>query len=198
MAKQQIGLLFGVSGEGHITGESGSRIKSQLQDIVNELNKSSVTKIKFQYEFDVSKVQKEIKKAIDGTNIRLASEEKINRDDILRIVKSYDLDPARYEIISGAAMVLYGYKEYTRDIDISVSDDYYLELLKKYECTYEKVTDNGECIFFIDQVLNFGRNYYSGEHTTIEGLPVQTKDNLIQLKKKLHRKKDVVELEMIK
>lgn len=73
MAKQQIGLLFGVSGEGHITGESGSRIKSQLQNIVNELNKSSVTKIKFQYEFDVSKVQKEIKKATDGATKKVGS-----------------------------------------------------------------------------------------------------------------------------
>lgn len=52
-----------MSGEGKIDGASGARIKSQLQSIVNELNRSSTTKIKFQYEFDVKKVEKEINNA---------------------------------------------------------------------------------------------------------------------------------------
>ena len=62
-SKQQIGLLFGMAGEGKIDGASGERIKSQLQSIVNQLNSSSATKIKFQYEFDVKKVEKEINNA---------------------------------------------------------------------------------------------------------------------------------------
>ena len=62
-SKQQIGLLFGMAGEGKIDGASGARIKSQLQSIVNQLNSSSATKIKFQYEFDVKKVEKEINNA---------------------------------------------------------------------------------------------------------------------------------------
>ena len=52
-----------MAGEGKIDGASGARIKSQLQSIVNELNRSSTTKIKFQYEFDVKKVEKEINNA---------------------------------------------------------------------------------------------------------------------------------------
>lgn len=52
-----------MAGEGKIDGASGARIKSQLQSIVNELNRSSATKIKFQYEFDVKKVEKEINNA---------------------------------------------------------------------------------------------------------------------------------------
>ena len=52
-----------MSGEGKIDGASGARIKSQLQSIVNQLNSSSATKIKFQYEFDVKKVEKEINNA---------------------------------------------------------------------------------------------------------------------------------------
>ena len=53
--KQQIGLLFGMAGEGKIDGASGARIKSQLQSIVNELNRSSTTNVK--------KVEKEINNA---------------------------------------------------------------------------------------------------------------------------------------
>lgn len=52
-----------MAGEGKIDGASGARIKSQLQSIVNQLNSSSATKIKFQYEFDVKKVEKEINNA---------------------------------------------------------------------------------------------------------------------------------------
>ena len=52
-----------MAGEGKIDGASGARIKSQLQSIVDQLNSSSITKIKFQYEFDVKKVEKEINNA---------------------------------------------------------------------------------------------------------------------------------------
>lgn len=142
--------------------------------------------------------EEEIKKVIDGTDIHLASENKLYKEDIIRIVKSYDLDPERYEVISGAAMVLYGFKEWTRDIDITVSKDYYVELLSNYKCSFERVNSEGECIFFIDNMLNFGHSYYHKEHEMIEGIPVQTKENLIALKKMLNREKDKIELEMIK
>lgn len=71
--KQQIGLLFGMSGGGEINGESGKLIKEQLNNIVDALNKSSSTKIKFQYEFNVSKVQKEIQKATEGVKKQTGS-----------------------------------------------------------------------------------------------------------------------------
>lgn len=48
MAEKAIGILFEVMGEGNISGESGSRIKKQLTDIVDALHKDSVTKLKFQ------------------------------------------------------------------------------------------------------------------------------------------------------
>lgn len=73
MAKQQIGLLFGMSGGGEINGESGKLIKEQLNNIVDALNKSSSTKIKFQYEFNVNKVQKEIQKATEGVKKQTGS-----------------------------------------------------------------------------------------------------------------------------
>ncbi len=142
--------------------------------------------------------EQEIKRVIEGTDIHLASEEKLYKEDIIRIIKSYNLDPSKYEIISGGAMVLYGYKEYTRDIDISVSKEYYVELLRRFNCSFEKVNSEGECIFYIDNILNFGHSYYHEEHTMIEGIPVQTKEHLIALKKMLNRPKDKIELELIK
>ena len=95
-------------------------------------------------------------------------------------------------------MVLYRFKDWTRDIDLSVTKDYYVELLKKYKCLFEKINDEGECVFYIDNLLNFGRSYYCKECTMIEGIPVQNKDSLITLKKKLHRPKDEKEMGLIK
>lgn len=142
--------------------------------------------------------ERKIAKEIEDTNIHLASENKLYKEDIIRIINSYNLNPEKYLVISGAAMVLYGFKEWTRDIDISVTKDYYVELLNKYNCNFEKVNSQQECIFFIDDMINFGHSYYEEEHEMVEGIPVQTKDNLIKLKKKLNRKKDIIELELIK
>ena len=72
-SKQQIGLLFGMAGESSIDTGSGKIIKDQLNEIVDALNKSSSTKIKFQYEFNVSKVQKEIQKATEGVKKQTGS-----------------------------------------------------------------------------------------------------------------------------
>ena len=58
-----------MAGESSIDTGSGKIIKDQLNEIVDALNKSSSTKIKFQYEFNVNKVQKEIQKAGAG-NLR--------------------------------------------------------------------------------------------------------------------------------
>ena len=62
-----------MAGESSIDTGSGKIIKDQLNDIVNALNKSSSTKIKFQYEFNVNKVQKEIQKATEGVKKQTGS-----------------------------------------------------------------------------------------------------------------------------
>ena len=128
----------------------------------------------------------------------IADENKLYKDDIIRILHEYNLDPNRYTVITGAAMVLYGMKEFTRDIDISVSKDYYNELLSQYKCTFERVDPFGECIFFIDDIINFGTTYYSNEIKNIEGIPVLNEERLINIKEFLGRDKDINDLSIIK
>ena len=62
-----------MAGESSIDTGSGQRIKEQLTKIVDALNDSPATKIKFQYEFNVSKVQKEIQKATEGVKKQTGS-----------------------------------------------------------------------------------------------------------------------------
>lgn len=138
------------------------------------------------------------KELIANTGVNLADEDKLYKDDIIRILHEYNLDPNRYTVITGAAMVLYGMKEFTRDIDISVSKDYYNELLSQYKCTFERVDPFGECIFFIDDIINFGTTYYSNEIKNIEGIPVLNEERLINIKEFLGRDKDINDLSIIK
>ena len=121
----------------------------------------------------------------------------MNREDIIKKLKEYKFDVENYIVISGAAMVLYGFKDDTRDIDISCSERYTNKLLESYDCELEYEYSDGSKAYMIDDIINFGSNYYSNERDYIEGIPVQRVEDIIKLKKKLNREKDLKDLEAI-
>lgn len=123
---------------------------------------------------------------------------KLYRDNIIKILKDLNLDFNNYLVISGAAMVLLGIKEYTTDIDIAVTEDYYNYLLSNYNCVYERTNEfNNDC-YVINNIINFGIDYYNNEKLNILDVPVQTVEDLIKLKEFLHRDKDISDIELIK
>lgn len=122
---------------------------------------------------------------------------KLYKDDILKILESYDIDYNESIILSGASLVLQGVKEYTSDIDISVSDKVYHDLLKRYSCTLEKIVDNDK-IWFIDDIINFGRTYYDKvEFYLLNGYKIQTIESILELKRELGRSKDMEDIKHI-
>ena len=60
----------------------------------------------------------------------------LNRKEILKVIKKYDLDTSKFIVISGAAMVLLGIKEETQYIDIATTKDYYEFLLNVVSINY--------------------------------------------------------------
>lgn len=62
----------------------------------------------------------------------------LNREKIIEILNEYNFDCDKYVVLSSSAMVLHGIKEYTRDIDIFVTWDYYKYLLDNYDCIFER------------------------------------------------------------
>ena len=121
----------------------------------------------------------------------------MKRNEIIEVLKKYSLDLKRYVVISGAAMVIYGFKEETGDIDIAVTKDYEEELLKNYNAVLENVDPNGNNAYMINDIINFGSNYYSNEREYVDGIPVQRVEDIIKLKKMLNRDKDIKDLESI-
>lgn len=122
----------------------------------------------------------------------------MKRREIIELLKSYKFDINEYIVLSGAAMVIHGLKDETNDIDISVTPEYYDYLLSHYDCEFEKINEFNHAVYYIENVINFGRDYYDTERTIIDGISVQTIENIIRLKQYLNREKDKHDLELIK
>ena len=118
----------------------------------------------------------------------------MNKKEIINYLKKYNFNPKKYIVISGAAMVLYGFKDDTPDIDIAVTKEYKKELLKNYNCVLENVETDS---YMIDDVINFGENFYKRRREYIEGFPVMKPMDIVDLKRKLNRAKDKKDLKLI-
>ncbi len=121
----------------------------------------------------------------------------LDKKEIINILKKYNLDSNNYIVISSAAMVLLGIKNKAKDIDISVTKDYYNYLLKNYNCTLERVNEYNHKVYFIDEVINFGIDYFENNYIEIDGIHVQKPEDIIKLKKSLNREKDRKDIELI-
>ena len=123
----------------------------------------------------------------------------LNKEQIKLILDSASLDKDSFIIISGAALVMYGIKEFTSDIDISVSKEYLDFLLNNYAWTIEKFDEkNNTYVYFIDDVINFSTNYYDVDYNVINGFKIQTVESILELKESLNREKDKKDIVKIK
>ncbi len=121
----------------------------------------------------------------------------LNKLQILDILNYYNLPKNEYVIISGASMVLQGVKENTSDIDISVSEKLYDYLLKNYECKLEKILENNVRVWYLGDI-NFSTNFYQTvEYENINGYQCQTIEDILKLKKKLNRGKDLNDIKLL-
>lgn len=120
-----------------------------------------------------------------------------NKDNILKTLNKYNFDTQDYIVISGAALVLQNVKEFTSDIDITVSNELYNLLLKKYNCSFEKEINNYN-VWFIDDIINFSNHYYGKiEYIELLGYKVQTIESVLKFKRQLNRSKDNKDIQYI-
>lgn len=115
---------------------------------------------------------------------------KLTYEKIIKLIDKYKLDKNKIVIISGAALVIHGIIDKTNDIDISCDKEYYDYLLKNYNCIFERKNENGEDIYMIDEIINFGTSFMPKEIVNINGLNVSSIKDIYLLKKYLNRKKD--------
>ena len=106
------------------------------------------------------------------------------------------LDPENgVAYLMGAAMVLYGIREHTRDIDLGCNERMADALERDgFLCGY---TDSGGRRFKYGEHIEVFENWLKDSVTAVEGFPVVTVRGLLEMKRKLGREKDIRDIRLI-
>lgn len=117
------------------------------------------------------------------------------KEDIIRILKDMELPVSEYWVTSGAALVIHGVKESTRDIDLGCTTSLVEEYLSK-GCKYRVAEDNSR-IVEVNYEIEILENWFVDEIEFIEGLPVGTLKSIKKQKAELGREKDINDIKLI-
>ena len=119
----------------------------------------------------------------------------MNRNDIIEKLKMFPYDSMDYWVITGAAMVLYGIREVTHDIDMGCTADM-ADKLEKAGYLY-KITSDGNRRFKIGDDIEVFENWLFDTVVSVEGIPVISVKGLMEMKQKLGREKDKRDIRLI-
>jgi hypothetical protein len=116
------------------------------------------------------------------------------KQNIIDKCKSLKFDPDEYCLGYGGALVLYGIKDSTADIDIMVTKPLFDKLSQKYNVDYDTFN---EPYIYIDEIVDIFIGEDLDLKTYIEDIPVYTLDAIIESKRRLGRPKDVEDIKRI-
>lgn len=120
----------------------------------------------------------------------------LNRQEIVGLLRETALDKTAYWVTSGAAMVLYGLRDRTRDIDLGCTTSM-ADRLEQKGYPVEILQDGSRKIAFSDRIELF-ENWLEGGIVLLEGLPVVSLEGLLRMKEALGREKDLEDIRLIK
>ena len=108
-----------------------------------------------------------------------------DKKSLLQKLEQMNLDWTQYWLITGGAMVLYGAKEQTADIDLGCTSQLADQLQQK-GCAVERMPDGTRRIVYDEQVEIF-ENWLEDQVVLWEGVPVISRKGLVFMKRKLGR-----------
>lgn len=120
----------------------------------------------------------------------------MKKAQLLQRLRALPWDPADYWLVTGGAMVLYGLREETHDIDLGCTRA--LGDLLAAEGVPFRLLPDGTRHFQPGEELELFEGWLRDEVTTVEGVPVVTLRGLAQMKEELGREKDLRDLERIR
>ncbi len=120
----------------------------------------------------------------------------MNRNDILRALRSFPFDPGEYWVLTGAAMVLYGIRESTSDIDLGCSAQM-ADRLEAEGRLYRR-TENGKRWFRYGETIEVFEDWLFDTVEAVDGFRVISIRGLVEIKQSLGRDKDLRDLELIR
>lgn len=119
----------------------------------------------------------------------------LNKEDIICLLKDAAFDINEYWVTSGAAMVLYGIKDMTRDIDLGCTSQMADKLENKGY--YVEVLGDGSRRIIFSKTIEIFENWVEDKVILFHGLPIVSIDGMIIMKEKLGREKDLEDILLI-
>ena len=119
----------------------------------------------------------------------------MNRTEILSALSQLDFDKSEYWVITGGAMVLYGLREKTHDIDLGCTTKL-ADVLEAAGYPVKRKEDGRRHITFNEDV-ELLENWLFDKVEMVEGFPVISMRGLLEMKKHLGREKDLRDIALI-
>ena len=120
----------------------------------------------------------------------------MDKQDIINRLKEFPYSRDEYWVITGSAMVLYGIREQTHDIDMGCTTAM-ADLLVADGYSYQLMESGNRKFNYGDDIEIF-ENWKYGSIEHIEGIQVLSLDGLIEMKQELGREKDIKDIALIK
>jgi len=120
----------------------------------------------------------------------------MNKQDILQVLSEFPYDRKEYWVITGGAMVLYGFREQTGDIDLGCSKSMADQL--EADGFLLRKTESGKRRFQFGKNIEIFEEWLLDSAVTVEGFQVISVKGLLEMKKELGREKDLKDIELIR
>ena len=120
----------------------------------------------------------------------------MNKQDIINRLNKFPYSKDEYWVITGSAMVLYGIRDITHDIDMGCSSLMADQLEK--DGYVPTLTESGNRKFKIGEDIEIFENWKFDSITRIDDIPVISLKGLIEMKEDLGREKDYRDILLIK
>ena len=119
----------------------------------------------------------------------------MNKSELIRRLNELAFDKNEYWLITGGAMVLYGLRAETSDVDLGCSSKMADRLENKGYPTI--VLDDGTRKITVDEDVEIFENWIFDTVNMIDDIPVISLNGLMEMKKSLGREKDCRDIELI-
>ncbi len=120
----------------------------------------------------------------------------LKREDVLRLVRTLKLPKDGWWLTSGAALVLYGVKERTRDVDLIYTTTL-AGALEKGGVPFRRDSSDNTRIFALNEQVEVLENWHTDKVVELDGLPIASLPSIRRQKEALGRKKDMADIRLI-
>lgn len=119
----------------------------------------------------------------------------MDRQEIIDRLRAFPYDRGGYWVITGGAMVMYGFRELTSDIDLGCTKKMADQM--ETDGWLYRIQDNGRRWFKYGEDIEVFEDWLEDTVKDMEGIQVISVKGLIRMKKSMGREKDLRDIALI-